>query len=378
MVVLDFFGLDANLMDNEKGFKHNLQGGRVVSFLEHSRNGEPGLNLSRFTIWGIVNHTKTAYSDCVNFSNRSCFLKSQTNNHSKCSDGKFSLGFYKKSMMYGNKEILEDRRDWSFEAMIVALSDEIAQRHHDIEDGIYAGLFDYNELHELIFKKSPLNLKRRFKEKDFSTGKFKDFSSLERMASMISRPVIDFYINETIRGCREQLRSLSRCCGIKKRQDFLERRDSVYGEITAKNKSIVNGLFFCDELENFDRTFKNYLEDTIIRSELAQKMDAKAELVLRKLIEEYSLNPQHLPDSTINKCITNYNNQFGKKNVISGYKVRKELNNLLKHGGNDRFNHVLLRTICDYIAGMTDAYAMKQYSNLFGITMYDVKNFGFH
>lgn len=58
--------------------------------------------------------------------------------------------------------------------------------------------------------------------------------------------------------------------------------------------------------------------------------------------------------------------------------MRKELNNLLKHGGNDRFNHVLLRTICDYIAGMTDAYAMKQYSNLFGITMYDVKNFGFH
>lgn len=35
---------------------------------------------------------------------------------------------------------LSDNKNWSFEVFIVTVADEIAQRHHDVEDGIIEGI----------------------------------------------------------------------------------------------------------------------------------------------------------------------------------------------------------------------------------------------
>lgn len=43
-------------LDSENGFKHNWQGLRVVTDLEKS-NLYKGLNLTRYTLWGILNHS---------------------------------------------------------------------------------------------------------------------------------------------------------------------------------------------------------------------------------------------------------------------------------------------------------------------------------
>ena len=130
------------LPDDEKGFKHNLQSGKVVQQLEYYDSKEKGLGLSSYTIWGIVNHTKTNYKKC----NGSIYC----NHINDCPFRKeFSLSHY-------DRYIIDDKYA-SVEARIVALADEIAQRHHDVEDGIYAGLLTSEDFAE-IFEQSGILL----------------------------------------------------------------------------------------------------------------------------------------------------------------------------------------------------------------------------
>lgn len=133
-----YYHYNDQLTDEEKGFKHNLQGVRVACSLEESLDQNnhlvKGLNLTTYTLWGIQNHSSLVYKECEYCKRHNeCRYK---NNGKKC-DGKLSVGYYK-NLPYK----ADDREDWTFEGIIVACADEIAQRHHDIEDGIYAGIIN--------------------------------------------------------------------------------------------------------------------------------------------------------------------------------------------------------------------------------------------
>ena len=80
----DYYGYNNELIDEEKGFKHNLQGVRVASFLEeNSDKNDGGLNLTKYCLWGIQNHTSRTYKDCEFCKNKKeCRYK---NNGKKCS-----------------------------------------------------------------------------------------------------------------------------------------------------------------------------------------------------------------------------------------------------------------------------------------------------
>lgn len=47
-----------------KGFKHNLQGVRLLVELERAFKKSPGLNLTNFTLFGVKEHTESNYDDC--------------------------------------------------------------------------------------------------------------------------------------------------------------------------------------------------------------------------------------------------------------------------------------------------------------------------
>ena len=51
--------------DDEKGFKHNWQGLKVVSSLEKISTEYKGLNLTDYTLWGILNHSNLNYKKCT-------------------------------------------------------------------------------------------------------------------------------------------------------------------------------------------------------------------------------------------------------------------------------------------------------------------------
>jgi len=48
----------------KKGFKHNVQALRILNELERKNENYNGLNLTNYTLWGIVNHTGKGNKDC--------------------------------------------------------------------------------------------------------------------------------------------------------------------------------------------------------------------------------------------------------------------------------------------------------------------------
>ena len=143
----DQLALFQNLMKSkDKGFKHNLQSLRVTCDLEQLY-GKKGLNLTNFTLWGIKNHTKASWGPCGYFNEKEkkCLLK---RNPQTCrAPNGMQLDFYQKyfDMLKNN---VSGKTAWSFEGQVVKEADEIAQRHHDIEDAIFMGIISNKELLE--------------------------------------------------------------------------------------------------------------------------------------------------------------------------------------------------------------------------------------
>ncbi|RQV97711.1 dNTP triphosphohydrolase, partial [bacterium] len=103
---------------NLGGFKHNYQGVRVVDLLEKKYEFD-GLNLTSPVREGILKHTRL-YRARYSYPN-----------------------FYYDGLHFD----LDNAT--TLEGQVVAISDEIAQRTHDLEDGVRAGLAELEQILEL-------------------------------------------------------------------------------------------------------------------------------------------------------------------------------------------------------------------------------------
>ena len=107
-------------------------------------------------------------------------------------------------------------------------------------------------------------------------------------------------------------------------------------------------------------------------------MDGRASYIIRQLVKAYLTNPQQLPDKTIISIVENFDNNNKKndntettadedeKYSSKASKARIKLSTLLKES-EAPVSSLLLRRICDYIAGMTDQYALSCFEKLYGI-----------
>ena len=114
------------LQENDKGFKHNLQSIRVCCELNRIYPNVMGMNLTNFTLWGIRNHSSVEWKSCEFMQENDCYLKLKEK--STCeNNGILSVSFYQK---YDGEIRLKEYQgeSWSFEAYVVELADEIAQR----------------------------------------------------------------------------------------------------------------------------------------------------------------------------------------------------------------------------------------------------------
>ena len=137
---------DISACSTLQGFKHNLQSLRVLCDLEDGNDcmGR-GLNLSKYTLWGIVNHSSLDPRTCKLMDDGLCYEKHRP---STCiRNGQLSCSFYDKYI-----ENIGWNKYWSFEGLIVAQADEIAQRHHDIEDSLNYNIIKIQMIVELITK----------------------------------------------------------------------------------------------------------------------------------------------------------------------------------------------------------------------------------
>lgn len=135
-----------------RGFKHNLQSLRVTQELEKGYEGR-GLNLTLTTLFGLFAHTNAdwekynpcKYSTAVGKEIHCNMPLVRTNCRN---EQKLSVTFYDKHVA----ELLLPDGDtpWSVEAYVVKFADEIAQRHHDLEDGLIAKLISPVEVLEML------------------------------------------------------------------------------------------------------------------------------------------------------------------------------------------------------------------------------------
>ena len=189
------------------------------------------------------------------------------------------------------------------EAQIVDIADEIAYNNHDIDDGLSSEMLEPGQMQEVeLWKGHFEEVSRQFPGEDFRVLKS------QTIIRIINSQVTDL-VNTIISTIDAE--------GIKS-----------LGAVRARKCNIAR---FSPEMEAKNRALKRFLKDNLYSHHRVVRMADKARRILRNLFSVYAREPKLLPPKT----------------VLSMEKYGTE------------------RTICDYIAGMTDRFALDEYKKLF-------------
>jgi dGTPase len=123
----------AELMRPYGGFDHNAQAIRIVTRLERQYADFDGLNLSWETLEGIAKHNGPVIGP----------FASGSHAVSAVEDLPYALA------EFNARYDLELETHASAEAQVAAVADDVAYNHHDLHDGLRAGLFTEADLMEL-------------------------------------------------------------------------------------------------------------------------------------------------------------------------------------------------------------------------------------
>lgn len=194
------------------------------------------------------------------------------------------------------------------EAQVAALSDDIAYNNHDIDDGLRAGLFTVDDLRAV-----PL-----FAE---MLGRVEaDWPDLEepRKIHETVRRMIEFMVNDVLAETRGRVAAAA--------------PESV-DDIRALDAPVVA---FSDEMVQYDRELREFLFEFMYRHHRVNRMTSKARRVVTDLVELYMAEPECLPAVWRDQT-------DGKTSAATG------------------------EAVADYVAGMTDWFALKEHKKLFDL-----------
>jgi dGTPase len=207
---------------------------------------------------------------------------------------------------------LVDARDYcpeeqgTLECQLSNLADEIAYNTSDTDDGLRAGILDPQAVLELKIARRVLNSMGEDKRVDLSEP---------MMRYRFIRRLVGLEVSDTIAATDVNL-----------------QKNGV--ETLADLRGLPgNVVQYSDELAAENREFKKFLYENFYRHYRVVRMAAKAERTIRALFDAYVSVPEQLPPET-------------QKRV--------------RQNGGD-----LHRSVCDYIAGMTDRYAIQEYKRLY-------------
>ena len=188
----------------------------------------------------------------------------------------------------------------SLEAQIASISDDIAYNSHDLEDGLKSNLFKLDNLKNVPILNKIINLHKK---------KIKKYS-IDLVIRQIIRGIINEMVKDVIKTTKKNLKSYK----IK----------SLY-DVYKSDKRLVS---FSDNMQKFDKQIKNFLRQKMY---FHNKVNSKTNFgrnIISKLFTKIKKNPQ------------------------------KYIN--IKKYSNSKTE----RIICDYIAGMTDRYAINLYNRI--------------
>jgi len=181
------------------------------------------------------------------------------------------------------------------ESQISSISDDIAYNNHDIEDGIRANLFSINEITEIPFFKIILNKHNK------NIKKFRK----ELIISQVIRDSINHMVTDIIENSKRNINKYE-----------IKSLNNIY----SCNKPIV---CFSSKMKEVDRQIKFFLNHNMYNNKYVLKKTNEGKKIIKNLFNNLNKNP--------------------KKYIR---------NNLLKNGIKER-------VIADFIAGMTDRFAIN-------------------
>ena len=191
----------------------------------------------------------------------------------------------------------------SLEAQIANLADEIAYNAHDLDDGLRAGMFNMAELDDLALWQELKNV----------VG----WSSGQPLPHLTRHEIIRELIGQSVTDVLENTMDNIINNGI----------DSVE-KVQTHHTNLVN---YSEEFGVKVRELKKFLLDRMYRHYRLIRMQTKAERFITELFNAYVQEPKMLPTDT-----------------------QKLLNNA-----------PISQVVTDYIAGMTDRYALAEWEKLF-------------
>jgi dGTPase len=202
------------------------------------------------------------------------------------------------------------RRQAGLEAQIANLADEIAYNNHDVDDGLRAGLVEIGDLMDV-------RLFRR--QYDLVAGQYPDLGE-RRLVHEIVRRMINYIVTDLIRTTQLNLEAA---------------RPVSMDEVRAQPKPLAS-LSQVGHEEHVE--LMTFLREHVYRHYKVLRMTSKARRVLRELFEAFFADVNLMPS---------------EHRVVA---VEAEARN----GAEGR-----ARAVADYIAGMTDRFAILEHSRLY-------------
>jgi dGTPase len=206
-----------------------------------------------------------------------------------------------------------DLASWpSLEAQVAALSDDIAYDNHDIDDGLRSGFLDLDEVLAQPFVAEQWNAVER---------RYPDAPRGRQLAELI-RSQIGFMVNDLIAETTRRLEGIGSVDEVR-----------AAGRATAA---------FSDDLAAQERAFKRFMYDKLYYHPEQLETAKRAKAVVSELFSAYSQQPVLMDEEWID--------------------------------GLPRHEPERSRHIADYIAGMTDRFAIARHADIYGVTPEGLRN----
>jgi dGTPase len=193
----------------------------------------------------------------------------------------------------------------NLEAQIANVADEMAYTAHDLDDGLRSEMITPLML-------SGMTLWEVVAESIGWRGPVFDEMTRHRLI----RRLISMEVNDLVHTTAQRL------------------RESNVKSVEELQRLPYNVISFSEDMIRRNRQLKDFLYNNLYRHHRVVRMAVKAERIIGDLFRGYQSDPEMLPE---------------------------HVQGLLNERG-------LERTICDYIAGMTDRYAVEEYQKLFDPT----------
>jgi dGTPase len=202
------------------------------------------------------------------------------------------------------------RQQPGLEAQLANFADEIAYNNHDVDDGIRAGLISVEQLLAIpLFALYQAEVSRKYPT---LAGRKLVYEILRRMINRLVTDLIDTSASRLA------------AAGVASAADVRSHTAPLIG--------------FSDETRELNQGLKTFLREHVYKHYKVQRMTSKAKRVMTALFDAFLADPRLMPE----------------EHSSTAQRLESD------HGMTGR-----ARAVADYIAGMTDRYAILEHRRLF-------------